>query len=133
MTNFKEGGCTFRLLSQKNSRKKAHFSVFREEKGPKWAQIWNLLALTLIFSKFPQCYSIKVCRLGLIWYFKGLLKTEFVTLSYRRVGGPVSTNLSLFKFVIIGSGGRGSGLRCTMSFSLPFFFIEGVPYLNCLE
>ncbi len=59
--------------------------------------------LRLLYSHISQ---------GLIWYFKGVPKSEFVTLSYRRMGGPVS-----YKFVIIGSG-----LRCMMSFSLLSFF-----------
>ena len=109
MTNFKEGGgCTFRLLSQKNSRKR---------------QIFQLLGKKSALSEL---------RFEIYWpslsYFLDF-PNEFVTLSYtyRRVGGPVSTNLYLFKLVIIGSGGRGSGPRCMMSFSLPFYFFEGVP------
>ena len=56
------------------------------------------------------------------------LRNEFVTLSYRRVGVLMETNLSLFCLSSLGGGGRGSDPICTMSRNLPFLGSDGAPY-----
>ena len=58
------------------------------------------------------------------------LRNEFVTLSYRRVGVLMETNLSLFCSSSLGGGGRGSDPICTMSRYLPFLSFDGSPNLN---
>ena len=55
------------------------------------------------------------------------LRNEFVTLSYRRVGVLMETNLSLFWLSSLGGGGRVSDPICTMSRYLPFLGFEGSP------
>ena len=55
------------------------------------------------------------------------LRFEVVTLSYRRVGVLMETNLSLFCLSSLGGGGRGSDPICTMSRNLPFLGFDGAP------
>ena len=55
------------------------------------------------------------------------LRFEVVTLSYRRVGVLMETNLSLFCLSSLGGGGRVSDPICTMSRYLPFLGFEGSP------
>ena len=56
-----------------------------------------------------------------------LLRNDYVTLSFRRVGGLIKTILSFFGLSFLGGGGRGSDSICTMSLYLPFFSFEGAP------
>ena len=55
------------------------------------------------------------------------LRFEVVTLSYRRVGVLMETNLSLFCLSSLGGEGRVSDPICTMSLYLPFLGFDGAP------
>ena len=58
------------------------------------------------------------------------LRFEVVTLSYRRVGVLMETNLSLFCLSSLGGGGRVSDPICTMSLYLPLLGFDGAPNIT---